>query len=145
MSIFDDLGLDDIDPDPNAFPDGTYNAFLFEAKVVALTDTSKGKRLVLTYKLADGPHKGKTIDEWKSINAFDDARSKAYLKARILSLGVPEDAIKSLDPANLVGLEVRITKKQNGQYANVNNVVLGHVGGDSDSVTASATASTDLL
>ena len=121
-----DLDLDNVDPDPKAFPDGTYNAYLTEAKVVALKDVAAGKRLVLTYKLFDGPHKGKTIDEWKSINKFDDARSKAFLKARLLSLGVPEEKISSINPADLSGIAVRITKKTNGQYKNVTNVVLGH-------------------
>ena len=137
-----DLGLDEIDEDPNAFPDGTYNAYLTEAKVVNLKDSAKGKRLVLTYKIADGPHKGKTIDEWKSINAFDSARDKAFLKSRILSLGIPESRISSLDVNDLVGTEVRITKKQNGQYRNVTNVVLGHAGAEAE---ASASVDEDLL
>ena len=139
-----DLGLDEIDEDPNRLPDGPYNAYLTDAKVVTLKDAAKGKRLVLTYKIADGPHKGKIIDEWKGINAFDDARSKAFLKQRILSLGVPEDKISTLDLNDLVGLEVRITKKQNGQYQNINNVTLGHAGLDATESSASADVS-DLL
>lgn len=138
-----DLDLENQEADPNAFPDSTYNAYLTEAKVVALKDAAKGKRLVLTYKLFDGEHKGKTIDEWKSINTFDDARSKAFLKTRLLSLGVPEDQLSKINPTDLVGIAVRITTKQNGEYRNVNNVVLGHVG--TDTVTATATASTELL
>jgi uncharacterized protein involved in high-affinity Fe2+ transport len=137
-----DLGLDEIDDDPNAFPDGTYNAYLTEAKVVALKDAAKGKRLVLTYKIFDGDHKGKTIEEWKGINKFDSARDKAWLKSRMLSLGVPEDKINSISPDDLTGIAVRITKKQNGQYRNVTNVVLGHAGEEEATVSA---ASSDLL
>ena len=141
-----DLGLDEIDDDPNKFPDGTYNAYLTESKVVALKDAAKGKRLILTYKVFDGAHKGKVIDEWKSINKFDDARSKAFLKQRLLSLGVPEEKIATISPEDLVGIAVRITKKQNGQYSNVTNVVLGHAGEDVVAASASAgVGSSDLL
>lgn len=125
-----DLELDKVEDDPNAFPDGTYNAYLTEAKVVSLKDVAQGKRLVLTYKIYDGDHKGKAIDEWKSINKFDDARTKAFLKKRLLSLGVPEEKLASVQPSDLAGIAVRITKKQNGQYANVTNVVLGHASDD---------------
>jgi hypothetical protein len=110
--------------------------------VVALKDAAKGKRLVLTYKIFDGDHKGKTIEEWKGINKFDSARDKAWLKSRMLSLGVPEDKINSISPDDLTGIAVRITKKQNGQYRNVTNVVLGHAGTEEDAAPA---VSSDLL
>lgn len=120
MGFLADLGLDSVEADPNALPDNTYPAFVYDAKMVAYKDTSKGKALVLTYKIADGPHKGKTIDEWKSANSFDDARQKGFLKQRILSLGIPETKIADLDLDDLKGLAVTIKTKKNGQYTNVN-------------------------
>lgn len=118
-----DLGLDSVEADPNAIPDGKYAAYVYDAKIVAYKDTSKGKALVLTYKIAPGSiHSGKTVDEWKSCNKFDDARSKGYLKQRILSLGVPENRMADLDPNDLKGTAVYITTKKNGEYTNARMV-----------------------
>jgi hypothetical protein len=145
MGFLSDLSLDTVSDDVNAFPDGTYEAFLYEAKLIQYKDTSKGQALVLTYKIADGPHSGKTIDEWKSCNAFDDERAKGWLKARIKSLGVPESRYDTVDPEDLVGIKLLISKKQKGEYHNVTSVKLSD-GSSSSSVGASTSASvSDLL
>lgn len=114
-----DLGLDAVEADPNHLPNATYLGYLTNAKVVEYKDTSKGKALVLTYKVSEGPHKGKTIDEWKSANSFDEPNKKSWLKNRILSLGVPESRLDTLDPDDLIGTPVRFTVKQKGEYTNV--------------------------
>lgn len=142
-----DLGLDKIDDDPNEVPAGKYTGFLFDARVVELKDAAKGKRLVLTYKVADeGAHKGKTVDEWKSVNPFDDARTKGFLKQRMKSLGVPEERLGSITPDDLIGTPVNFTVKKNGEYTNVTFVEVRD-GNSSESTTASAPAgaATDLL
>lgn len=122
MGFLNDLGLDSVESDPGTFPDGKYRGFLFDCKMVQYKDTSKGQALVLTYKIADGPHKGKTIDEWKTANAFDDAQKKSWLKQRITSLGVPESRLNSVEPNDLIGTEIIFTKKQKGEYHNVTYV-----------------------
>lgn len=126
------LGLDEVE----GLPNGGYNAFVFDAKVVSLKDAAKGKRLVITYKIADGKFKGETVDEWKSCNPFDDYKTKGWLKKRILSLGVPEDRIDSLSPTDLVGTEVFIKVKKNGDFINVNDVQLGFVKSEEESMEA---------
>jgi hypothetical protein len=96
----------------------------------------EGVRLVLTYTLQDGQHKGKTIDEWKNCDPKASERDKSWLKSRLKSLGVPESKMGEIDPGDLKGIEVRITKKRNGEYENVTNVVLGHSGGAATSTDA---------
>jgi hypothetical protein len=114
-----DLGLDTIEDDPNALPDSKHAGYVFDAKVVSYKDTAKGKALVLTYKVSEGTHKGKTCDEFKSCNAFDDASKKGWLKQRVKSLGVPEEKLATLDPKDLIGIPVWFTTKKNGDYTNV--------------------------
>ena len=118
--IFADLGLDEVDEDPNTFPASTYRGFVYDCKVVTYKDAAKGRALVLTYKIADGgQHKGKTVDEWKSCNTFDDASKKAWLKRRLMSLGVPENRLSQVNPEDLIGTEVDFTTKKSGEYTNV--------------------------
>lgn len=119
--FLNDLALDQVETDP---ADGVYRAFVYDVKTVNYKDTAKGKAVVFTYRIADGKFKGEDVQEWKSANSFDDNTKKKWLKARILSLGVPESRLTNLDPQDLVGLEVMITLKKNGQYLNVNKVEL---------------------
>lgn len=114
-----DLGLDSVETDPNHLPDATYKGYLTDCKVVQFKDASKGQALVFTYKVSEGPHKGKTIDEWKTANKFDPANKKAWLKSRILSLGVPESRLNILNPDDLIGTPVSFTVKKKGEYTNV--------------------------
>lgn len=124
--IFADLGLEDVADDPNSFPASTYRGFVYDAKVVNYKDAAKGRALVLTYKINDdeSEHNGKTVDEWKQCNSFDDPTKKAWLKRRLMSLGVPEDRLSQVNPADLVGTEVFFTTKKNGDYTNVSFVKL---------------------
>jgi hypothetical protein len=139
MGFLAELGLENVDEDPNAFPDSTYNAYVTDAKIVKVND-QKEDRLVLTYTLADGEHKGKQIDEFKNCDKTANARDLAWLKSRLKSLGVPEEKLSSINLDDLKGIAIRITTKKKGQYRNVTNVVLGHAGGG---VTASATSALD--
>lgn len=136
-----DLGLENVEDDPNAFPDGTYNAYLTAAKVQGIKNNTE-KRLVLTYKIFEGPYNGRTIDEWKNCDPTASDRDKSWLKQRLKTLGVPEERFANLNPDDLVGIAVRITTKRNGQYRNVTNVALGHAG-TQEGVQASASAALD--
>lgn len=139
-----DLGLDQVEADPNFLPNSKYAGYLYDIKVVKFKDTTKGKALVFVYKVSDGDHKGKTIDEFKSANSFDEPSKKSWLKQRLLSLGVNEAEINNVDLASLKGKAVWFTTKQNGEYRNVTSVELR----DDSVEVASSPASgsvTDLL
>lgn len=136
-----DLGLDTVETDPNHLPNATYLGYLTKVKVQPYKDASRGKAIIFTYKVSDGEHSGKTVDEWKSANSFDDSRKKAWLKQRMLSLGIPESRLGAVNPDDLVGLPVRFTVKQNGEYTNVTFVALR----DEDETADSGTSITDNL
>lgn len=143
-AIFD-FDLNAVDEDPNAFPDGTHKASVYKAEVVKYKDASKGKAIVFTYRLQEGDHKGKDIQEWQSANSFDTSTKKSYLKRRLLSLGIPESRLNTLtmeDLSDLIGTMVFITKKQNGQYHNITNVRLDDGSAAAEAQTA---VSADLL
>lgn len=140
--IFADLGLDEVDADPNHLPDSTYRGVVYDAKIVHYKDAAKGKALVLTYKVTDPEsiHKGKTIDEWKSANKFDDAQKKGWLKNRLISLGVPESRIAQVSVKDLIATDIFFTVKKKGEYINVTFVRLA----DESEVSASSGGSSSV-
>lgn len=140
LGFLADLGLDEVESDPNHLPDATYLGYLTKVKVQPYKDKAKGKAIILTYKVSDGEHKDKTVDEWKSANSFDEPRKKAWLKQRLLSLGVPESRMNAVNPDDLVGTAVLFTVKKNGDYINVTSVKLR----DENEAVASEVAA-DLL
>lgn len=119
-----DVGLDSVEADPNHLPDATYLGYLTDCKIVHYKDAAKGKAVVFTYKVDEGDHKGKVIDEWKSANSFDDAQKKGWLKQRIISLGVPESRVGAVNPDDLIGTAVKFSVKAKGEYRNVTFVAL---------------------
>lgn len=136
------LGLEEV---PDHLPDGTYPAYLTEAKVINLKD-NKGQSLVFTYKvdLPGSQINGETIDEFKSINPADDNQKKKFLKMRLESLGVPSTRFAQFNPKDVVGLAVTITVKTKGQYTNVTNVTLRNESGSASATVTSVPAITSV-
>lgn len=140
--------------DPNRVAEGKHHAFVYNVKVMDLTARGKGKSLVITYKMAeDDAEKGKTVDEWRGIPAVTadgkfatdkDATNASWLKRRLQDLGVPEDKINTIEPNDLVGTEVYVTFKNNGQYQNVAKCEVVGAGGQTAS-SASAASISDLI
>lgn len=136
--FLNDLGLDEVNADPNYIADGKYRAFVYNSEVRTKKDDSKS--WVLSYKIApDQKHAGQVQQEWFDLAPKGDNAElkRSFLKRRVLSLGVPESKIGSVQPNDLIGLEVSITIKHSGSYQNVGTVELA--GG-----ATSASASTDV-
>lgn len=141
--------------DPNIISDGAHHAYVFDAKVIDLTARGKGKSLVISYKMAeDDKDRGRIKDEWRSLPVVNpdgqfasdkDRNSATWLKRRLLDLGVPESKLNELDPSDLVGTEVIVTFKTNGQWQNVVNVKLATDGNEVTGATANASSLNDLL
>jgi hypothetical protein len=128
MGLFGDLDVASAEDNPWAVPANTYEATLFEVSVKE--DKNKKPGLMLVYKISSGDHAGKTVSEWKVIpqpadpknpNA-DEKKAASYLKQRLASLGVPESRMNTVDTNDLLGTEVVITVKVNGDYTNVSKV-----------------------
>jgi len=131
MSIFGDLDVESAADDPFAVPDNTYKAFLFDVKVGPTKDGTK-TGMSLTYKISEGEHEGKQITEWKRIPTpadpknldADDQRALSFLKARMLSLGIPASAVNTVTPEDLIGKSVLVTVKSEKGYTNVKKLEL---------------------
>jgi hypothetical protein len=129
--FLNDLGLDNVEADPNYISDGDHPGFVFDSKVVTKKDNTKS--WVLTFKVApeDTDYAGKTQDEWYSLSVLKDgalaapsAQQKSYLKKRVLSLGVPESKVATFDPAEVIGTAVFFGIRHRNGYQNVGEVRL---------------------
>jgi hypothetical protein len=138
MGLFAELDLEDAADDPFATPLGTFGCVVKECKlstsdskfvkVNGEDDTTKPLRgLSLIYQINDGgDNDGDTISEYKSIpygsESVEDKRALSFLKQRLLSLGVPQERINSVQPEELEGTDCFVTTKKRGEYTNVTEV-----------------------
>jgi hypothetical protein len=144
MGLFGDLDVASANDDPFAIPDNTYRAYVFGVK----TGMSKGNPekgtlpkngITFTYKIADGPHEGKQVNEWKHLPEADEnltpeelERAKSYLKQRLITFGVPSDRQNDVEADDLIGTEVFITVQTNENgFVGVKSVKLAPVGSPS--------------
>jgi hypothetical protein len=129
-SIFGDLDIASAEDNPFAIPDGVYEVFVTEC-VVGLTKKEDKLGMTLTYTIDGGPKDKSKISEFKHVPRPSDdltsdqrERAKSFLKQRLASLGVPEDKMNSLYPADLIGTAAAITVVTNKEgYTNVTKVV----------------------
>ena len=143
--FLNDLGLENVEADPNHIADGKYEAFVFNSEV--RTKKDGGRSWVITYKIAPGQtHSGQQQQEWFDLAPTGDNAElkKSFLKRRVLSLGVPESQIGTFNPGDVMGLKVAIAIVHRNGYQNVNSVELMEDGALSAS-TASPSASPDLF
>jgi hypothetical protein len=134
--IFGELDVASAADDPFKVPANVYEATVTDVTVGPTKDGSKvGMTLIytVTEDSADGEHVGKTVREWKAIPqpadpkklSADDKRAMSFLKARLLDLGVPEDKVNVVEPADLIGKDVTIQVKEGkNDFMNVTKVTL---------------------
>lgn len=130
MGIFGDLDVASASDNPWAVPANTYEANVYTAEVKR--DKNEALGLELIYKISSGDHEGKTVREWKIIPepadpknlTADENKAASYLKMRLLSLGIPESRMNSMDVNDILGTEVVIKVTVNGEYTNVARVEL---------------------
>lgn len=144
MNLLGALGLDQVSADPNEIPDGKYDGDIFRSEYVLAKDKSKFSHVV-TYRVTEGENKGAQRQQWYTIGknpknaqggepdaltdiaAYEPAMSdssKSYYKKMWVDLGVPEAAIATASPEDLVGKQVTFGVKRNGGYTNINFVEL---------------------
>ncbi len=138
MGLLDSLGLDNVEADPNALPDGKYGAALYKADIIA-TKTDKVMAMFV-FKVNDGgSQNGKEKPEfWEfgtgvqkdaegKVAGFDTPTMtedrKSWFKNRLISLGVPDSQAGNFDQAmadGLIGTEVFMGIKNKNGYCNIN-------------------------
>lgn len=142
QGFLNDLGLENVDSNPNYIPDGKYAGFISKSEIV----TSKkdgAKSWVLTYRIAPGqvgrvplpngsvaekPLGGKEQAEWHSLTPKGSPEAiefkKSMLKKRLETLGIPANRHGSVQPAEFQGLAVSFTIKHKDDYQNIGVVSL---------------------
>lgn len=148
-SIFGDLDIASAANDPFAVADGTYEATLTKSSVEK--SNKGGKGLTFEYTIHDADDEamdGRKISEWKTIpetnpdGSFTDPDTAptfmSFIKQRLASLGVPESEMNTVQPEDLVGIEVILTvatktsKKDGQDYQNVTKLRLANEDESSD-------------
>lgn len=158
MGIFDSLGMDAVEADPNAIPDGRYAGVVQKSEHVVVAAKNEVSH-VITYKVTHGVNKGAQISEWfllgtapeldenKKLVSFTPGMrdtQRPWYKKRFIDLGIPENAIAAAmeTPESLTGTPVTFGVKKNGAYRNVSFV---EYRGEEDAPETSGTAVTGLL
>lgn len=136
--FLNDLKLSDAPTDPNFLPEGKYPAFVSKLNT---KETKSGNALIITYKIdpLDAENQGKIKTEFKSLPTIDketgqyadddSKRNAAFLKQRLISLGVPDGPeMDTLSQEDLLGTPVWITILKTGDYYNIRQVELREEG-----------------
>lgn len=137
-AIMSSLGLDAVEADPNAIPDGRYNGEVFKSEYV-YNPKNKTVAHVITYRVIDGSHKGATVTDWNSLGKdpvfaeghdgeiahvvsmtnTQDEQNKRYYKKTFVDLGIAEQDVPNTSVEELVGKKVIFGVKKNGNYRNI--------------------------
>lgn len=132
MSFLNDLNLDSVDETAVDFtiPAGVYPTMITDSKI--MVSPSSGDNLwQITYRI-DPDHDespGKTVSEFFNLDPNLPDNRKAWIKRRLISLGISGDEAANLDPGDIIGVEVTVTVKNKAVkdkvYTNVTKVELG--------------------
>lgn len=146
INLLGTLGLQNVAADPNDIPDNTYDGVVAESQYVTV-ESKDTLAHVITYRVADGPHKGAQRQEWFTIgNAPRDAsgnfaknvtdvvnfqqamsdQQKMWYKKRWVDLGIAEADVNSgtVAPEALVGRPVTFGVKTKNGFKNISFVNL---------------------
>lgn len=147
------LGLDKVEADVNAIPDGKYDGVVFRS-VLVYKESDDSLSHVIEYKVTDGDYSGKKRSEWFTMGTeprIKDAETgepvapakgevnlsdlisftpgmsevqKPWYVKRHTDLGIEESEVVNARPEDLVGKPVTFGVKRNGTFININFVEL---------------------
>lgn len=136
------MGLDNVEADVNALPDGKYDGVVFKSEYVLIKSKDQLSHVV-TYKVTDGDRNGAQRPVWYNLGKeVKDASgefptsvndivsytpsmpevSKSYYKKMFVDLGIAEQAVSTTPIENLIGIPVTFGVKKRDGYINVNFV-----------------------
>lgn len=129
MGLFGDLDIEAASDNPFDIPADKYGCAVIKVERTRNKDDN-ADFLVFTYVIEEGNAAiGQEVSEWKKIPASDDEpgadRAKSFIKQRLLSLGVPEKRVNTVNSEDLLGVKVWATIKpgKNG-YPSISKVEL---------------------
>lgn len=136
------MGLDNVEADPNAIPDGKYDGVVFKSEYVLIKAKDQLSHVV-TYKVTDGDRNGAQRAVWYNLgnNVKDSSgefptdvndivsftptmseASKPWYKKMFVDLGIAEQDVSTTPIEALVGIPVTFGVKKKDGYTNVNFV-----------------------
>jgi len=137
MGLFGDLDVQNAKEISFIIPEGNYEAVISNFEVKKTKDESKTGLNILYTITEEGRYKGRSVLEWQRVPQPDDTdiqtpeqreTSMGYLKKRLLSLGVPEDEINTVEAKNFIGkpvalgITVRLNPKSKEEQNQVRSV-----------------------
>lgn len=141
MGLFDELDVAGAADDPWSIPDNVYPGVVSDLKVKAndkgnwgmyfkfkITSGEYAKREISEYKRLPHPQDATPLDPAKKANAL------SYIKARLASLGIPEERMNGVSKEDLIGIECFISTKMNGNFVNVRDITLDATDLDVDTI-----------
>lgn len=139
MGLFGELDVASVSEDILNLPDGTHSATVIKV-TPSKSQTKADDRgnpmcgITVTYQLDDSEsdHVGQKVTQYQTVPqppageemTADEKKNAAYLKRLLTNLGVPEERMNNVEPEDIVGAEVYITVRKNGEYTNVTSVKL---------------------
>lgn len=143
MGFLDSMGLDDVDGSAidYSIANGVYPMTISDSKIIPHSKKPGIEQWQITYKV-DGEVEdfgGRTVSEFFDLDPSLPDNRKAWLKRRLYSLGFDDETIRTMDPADVIGVDVTVTVVNkpaadgSRTYTNVKAVALGN---DADSYAA---------
>lgn len=140
-NIFGDLDVAAAADSPWDLVDGTYGGVITEVKAgPTAKGDKKGLTIVITVDESSDPAMvGRKNSEWLEIPrpadpknpTPEEAQATSRLKARLLSLGIPQDRINQFKPSDVMGLGVIFrlgtTSKNGREYQNIKELKVREV------------------
>lgn len=130
--FLNELGVDWSGLDVNNEPKpGTYRCHLVKNEIRTKKDGTKS--WVFSYRVDEGQdEEGKIKQDWRPLPQTNnghfasdkDANFARFLKQRLMELGVPEERVGTVTPADINGTECFVTIVLKDGYKNVTKVVL---------------------
>jgi len=139
MGMFDDYADIDGSAIDYSIANGVYPMTITGAKFVDHSKKPGVQQFQLTYQVDSEVEDfgGKSVSEFFDLDPSLPDNRKAWLKRRFVSLGFDDEAVRTLEASDLIGIDVTVTvtNKAVGDtvYTNVKKVVLGN---DADSYAA---------
>lgn len=132
MAFLSDLNLDQVDATAVDYSvaNGVYPAMISDSKI--MKSPSTGDNLwQITYRIDPeiDTYGGRTVSEFFNLDPNLPDDRKVWIKRRLRSLEVPDSQAATMDPSDIIGVEVTITVKnkqvKDKTYTNITKVTLG--------------------
>lgn len=136
MGFLDSIGLEDIDASTidYSIANGVYPMMITDSKIIPHSKKPGVNQWQITYRVDPDVEDfgGKTVSEFFDLDPNLPDNRKAWIKRRLNSLGFDDEGIRSMEPDQIIGVEVTVTVVNkpaadgSRTYTNVKTVALGN-------------------